>query len=168
MDKNLNIEFVWKNVPENLKKSVVEFWLKEGAMTKEDDALKRADELLAVCQSDGQIIGVATGIKTMYPALRNNFIVYRSYVTEKHRHAGVASSIFNLVYDTFNDDKTYEKYDVIGILCAFENAHLNQNKFAVWAKNRNLTFIGFDNRGVQLRVAYFEGAQIKLPPLKNQ
>ena len=168
MAEKLNIEFVWKNVPDNLKKSVVEFWLKEGAITKEDDAVKRADELLAVCQSNGKIVGVATGIKTMYPALRNNFLVYRSYVTEEQRHQGVARNIYHTVFDTLNKDKVFQTHDIIGILCAFENAHLNENKRAVWAKDRNLTFVGFDHRGVQLRVSYFDNAEIKLPPLKNQ
>ena len=104
----------------------------------------------------------------MHPALRNNFIVYRSYVTEKHRQEGVASSLYNLVYDSLNKDKNFEKHDIIGLLCAFENAHLNLNKQAVWSKNRNLTFIGFDHRGVQVRVSYFDEAEIKLPPVKDQ
>ncbi len=168
MDKNLTVEFVWRKVYEEIKKEVIDFWLSEGAIEKEEDAKNRANELLAVCKDNEKIIGVATGVKSLYPALKNHFLVYRSYVTEKYRHQGVAGLIYHHVYDELNRDGAFKDHKIIGILSAFENANLNKDRRAVWKEHRNLTFIGFDPRGVQLRVSYFDDAEIDLPGLMNQ
>ena len=76
--------------------------------------------------------------------------------------------IYHHVFDELNKEEEFKNYKIIGILSAFENAHLNQNRKAVWKEHRNLTFIGFDPRGVQLRVSYFDNAEIELPGLKDQ
>ena len=141
----------------------MKFWLAEGAIQKEEDALKRAEDLVAVCKLNDEIVGVATGIKTVYPPLHNHFVVYRTYVGKEHRQKGIARQIFHNTYDSFNQNDNQE---VIGFLCALENASLNENTKAVWAKDRNLNFMGFDNRGIQIRVAFFENAEVKMPVKK--
>ncbi|WP_370087404.1 GNAT family N-acetyltransferase [Ekhidna sp.] len=169
MDKNFSVEFIWQNASEELKKKVVAFWINEGAIKQEEDAISRSNELLAVCKDqDGNIIGVSTGVKSIYPALKNHFLVYRSYVTPDYRHQGIAGLIYQKVYDELNKVEVFKGHGIIGILSAFENAHLNKDKRAVWKEHCNLTFIGFDHRGVQLRVSYFDDAEINLPGLDNQ
>jgi len=159
--KNLKIEFVWKNVSEEVKDSVVKFWLAEGAIPKEEDAINRAKDLIAVCTSGNEVLGVATGTKTKHPAFFNNFIVYRTYVAKGNRREGIARKVFHHVYDEFN--AVHEAHEIIGLLCALENPEINKNTIPVWTEDRNLTLIGFDQRGIQLRVAYFDGVEISLP-----
>ncbi|MEQ9405484.1 MAG: hypothetical protein RIM99_17980 [Cyclobacteriaceae bacterium] len=163
MDEKLSINFVWQNVSKNLEDEVVDFWLEQGAIKDEESARKRAGDLVAICRSGDHLVGVSTHAKYFYPPLQNHFHLSRTFIKDGHRNQGIMGEIFNLVWKTFEDQKLYEKEEIVGILSVMENQYLNKKTKAVWPDLANAVLAGFDRRGFQIRVGYFPEANIVLP-----
>jgi len=164
MDKELKVDFVWGNVSENLADEVVTFWLSQGALTDRKSAKERTKELSAICRNpNGELIGVTTLVKYFHPPLQNHFLTSRTFIKENARNLGLRIKLFNRVWSEINESQLYEKEGVVGILAVLENRYLNAKTDAVWTELRNAVLVGFDNRGLQIRVSYFPDAKILTP-----
>ncbi len=165
MDQSLQIEFVWGNVSDDLKKEVLDFWKSEGAIRDEERAKKRVDQLVAICRKSDELVGVVTHMKYFHQPLQNHFHVRRTFVKESERQKGIMKEMFKHVWKAFNEQKIYKDEGIVGIMAVLENPILNQRNRALWPDYGNSVLVGIDKRGFQIRASYFEGAELNLPKL---
>lgn len=158
MQKAFEIVITHSSITDQQKKDVLLFWEKEAAFSNPEIAKKRVDEVIAIAREDQKIIGVSSGVKGIYESMNERFLFYRSFIGKEYRAHGLSKSLFNAVFDHFNQISSSE--NVIGIFVSFENTLLNKISRAVITECHNLTFIGFNENGIQLRVAYFDNAQL--------
>lgn len=155
-------ENVWqKDSP--TKKEVIEFWLQEGVLPSEEEAIKRSDQLIFVARDNtNKVIGVCTAYINYIPHLLNHFYFYRSYITQEHRTNILgprlfikSHSILNKIFQQEQEKKT------IGIIMEIENKQLASHHKAIWSGfGVQSIFIGVNQRGIAMRVTYFDDAYI--------
>ncbi|WP_424964113.1 hypothetical protein [Ekhidna sp.] len=166
MKKEILIEFVWGNLTEDLKKRVIDFWIMEKAITKKEDAENRVNDLLAIAKIDDTLVGVATGIVTPHPQLKSKVVFYRTYIAQDHRNNKIAQRLFLKSFEELDKIDDLKKDNVMGLLIAFQSPVLVENYIKdqkpVLEKFHDLTFIGYDQTGVPMRIAFFNNVSIKI------
>ncbi|MEP5610831.1 MAG: hypothetical protein ABJP45_01215 [Cyclobacteriaceae bacterium] len=168
MNEKLKVDFVWKKVPKKVESEVIDFWISTAAITSREKATKRVKELVGTCRDEnGHLVAVSTHVKYFYPPLQNHFHLSRTFVKEGHRQLGVMKQIFQMVWSNFNEKQLYKEEGIVGVLAVMENEHLNKSSKPIWDDLANGVLVGFDSRGFQIRVGYFEGAELSLPK-RNQ
>ncbi|MEP0987309.1 hypothetical protein [Ekhidna sp.] len=159
MQKEFEIVITHSSITDKQKKDILAFWEKEGAFSDVRIANKRVEEVIAIAKKGREIVGVSSGVKGIYELMNQRFLFYRSFIGKNHRIKGLSKCLFNATFDYFNEISKSE--NIIGIFVSFENKMLNNKTRAVVTECHNLTLIGFNEHGIQLRVAYFDEAEIE-------
>lgn len=156
---------VWKNITPELEAELVEFWLGNKAIGDEKLAVERAKQVVCLARSEqGVIVGVSTVQPRIVPRLRQPMYYYRNFIAADYRGKQLSIPFLLKTKEVLQDyNKALPKPVCIGIIMELENqslaAHFNQ---AYWHRV-GFTFIGYSPKGLQLRIWYFEGAEL-FPP----
>lgn len=161
---------VWKQVTPALGSELVAFW--RGNKAIGDDAAAAARAMQAVCvarDETGALCGVATAVVKVLPRLRQPMYYYRQYFAKglrgQHQELPFYLSAKQVLQ---GHNASLESPESLGILLEVEN-----NKIAAAYRRAHepafdATFIGYSPRGLQLRVSYFDGAELLAPaPLRG-
>lgn len=146
-----------------LKEKVLNFWISEKCMS-EDEAHSRIKEDLAVILDDSNsVIAVCSGKPFFVKQLRDWFIYYRAYTKPEFRNLNITKLLLNSVYQFMNssESKKLEGVEVKGIYIVFESDILNKFVKQFVVTDSNLSLIGFNEKEQQIRVAYFDDAQME-------
>lgn len=145
-----------------LKDKIVNFWVSENCMGESEANLRISQALAAILDDDNNVIGVCSGKPFYVEQLRDWFIYYRSYTKPEFRNLDISKFLFNSVYKFLNnsESKVFEGVDVKGIYIVFESEILN-SFVKKYVHNSNLTLIGWNDKNQQMRVSYFNNAQMK-------
>ena len=145
-----------------LKDKIVNFWVSENCMGESEANLRISQALAAILDDDNNVIGVCSGKPFYVEQLRDWFIYYRSYTKPEFRNLDISKFLFNSVFRFLNDSesKSFEGVDVKGIYIVFESEILN-SFVKKYVHNSNLTLIGWNDKNQQMRVSYFNNAQMK-------
>lgn len=82
-----SISPVFGRVSEELRREVGAFWLGHGAIANDDEARRRADELVCVARNRaGEIVGVNTAYVSGLGAAKDRYFFYRMFVRPQDRH----------------------------------------------------------------------------------
>ncbi|HKI47973.1 MAG TPA: GNAT family N-acetyltransferase [Desulfobacteria bacterium] len=156
------IENVWQRVSPDLKKEIVRFWAGTTALTIQAEALERAEEVVFVVRNlSRKIVGVCTAKKIFSERLNNHVYFYRTMIDPGYRRHGLAIDLLIKTRDFLEGQFKQEvERESIGILLTLENEDLNRTfRKAVWPRT-GFIFIGYNRNGHQVRIYYFEGAEI--------
>lgn len=157
------IEVVWQNITPALSEEICTFWQREGALSNPDLAARRVQQVLVVCREkgSGNIIGVSTAVKMAVPRLLNNVVYfYRLFVGEAWRQKHIGTEITQASRKYLNQRfVSGEDTSAKGLFSVTESPILQK------ARRQGVspagTFMGVNEKGEHLRIAWFDGAKFK-------
>lgn len=154
------IHFVYQQLSQKEKNEIIQFWIMEGALNKEQ-ADKRVDQVVMVAKDeDGRILGVSTILKYVYKPIGQQFWFFRAFVGAKSRHQGIALQFTLEVKSHLNQRFEEGKdSDVVGILMKVESPILKKTLPQGTWKRSQFHFVGKEN-DAHVRISYFENATI--------
>lgn len=159
------IDNVWKQVTPELEAELVAFWQANKAISGEDEARKRAQQVVCVLRDEsGSLCGVATAVVKITPRLRQPTYYYRIFLSSAVRGHDVFLPMVRQsrqVLHAYN--QSLEKPESLGLLFELENGKLGKAYPHAWEPAFDAAFIGYSPRGMQLRVSYFSDAMLQAP-----
>jgi hypothetical protein len=156
---------VWKQVTPELEAELVAFWISNEAIAAEQDAAKRAQQVVCIARDEaGALVGASTAYPRIVPRLRQPMYYYRNFVVEGLRGQKLGWEFLEQTMATLQDfNLALPKPNCLGIIIEVENAKLAaQHNEARWPDAVPFNFIGYSPKGAPLRVWYFKG--VRLPP----
>lgn len=146
-----------------LKDKVLNFWISEGCMSEKEAHSRIKEVLAAVLDDDNNVIAVCSGKPYFVEQLKDWFIYYRAYTKPEYRNLDITKFLLNSVIQFMNKSeiRKIEGVDVKGVYIVFESEILNKFVKKFVASESKLTLIGWNEKDQQIRVAYFDDAQMK-------
>jgi hypothetical protein len=157
---------VWKGVTEALAAELTDFWARNRAIPDADRAAARARQAVCIARgADGALVGVGTAVMRILPRLRQPMYYYRQFFSPDFRGQKRTGPFFNFACEILQSyNAALKEPESLGVLVELESAILASRYILAHEPTVNSTFIGYSQKGLQLRVTYFEGA--KLHPLR--
>jgi hypothetical protein len=162
---NVGIVPVWKQVTPALEEELVGFWRDHDAIPDEARARRRAEQAVCVVRDPREALcGVATALVVVLPRLRQPMYYYRMFFSPALRGQGQFLPVFQRARQVLQDhNAALERPESLGLLVEIENDKIAAAYPHAYEPAFGATFIGYSPRGLQLRVAYFDGVEL-LPP----
>lgn len=166
-------EVVWQQVDDDLRREVVDFWLKQGALPNEQAGHERADQLLTVCRDqNGSLVGVSTAVVRDISQLGFPCYYYRLFVNPRYRLAYLTSELIDKGFTALKQGfRAGENPEVLGIYMEIQNPKIMKAiNHLVFRRIRGheLIYIGKTEAGNHIRVCYFDEARLGADPQENQ
>ncbi len=187
--EGVQLHVAWPNPTPLLSDKIIEFWLREGALTCREQAQQRSRELMVIAMDrQGAIKAVSSAGRIQVGLLQRPCFFYRFYVGKQHRTFGLGSgsqlalSVFTKSYDVLNKLHLSGHFpEYAGIYMEIEDPSFRRylNDF-VWcesmlkrkrilsddilklggASQLNVFYLGTTAKGSHARIWYFTDAQI--------
>ncbi|MEH6638053.1 MAG: hypothetical protein V7717_02140 [Porticoccaceae bacterium] len=163
MDENeFKIEVVWQQMTPELSAEVIEFWLKEKALPDMKLAEERVKQVLVVCREiqTNDIVGLTTVLKMRAPRLLNNVVYYyRLFVAEAWRKKNIGTEMLGVSREHLNQRfVSGEDISAKGLFSVTESPILKKSRRQ--GVSPAGVFMGVNETGDHLRIAWFDGAHI--------
>lgn len=157
---------VWKQITPELRQELVDFWLAEGALDDPEAAAGRADQVVCIGRDgDGVLWGVGTAYLGVVPSFGQPTYFCRQFFGARRRGKGGMMPFFRVVRDTLEAyNRSLAQPESIGITLEVQNDMLSRRYQLAYEPEADAYYIGYSPRGHHLRVVYFEGARLLLPP----
>jgi hypothetical protein len=157
---------VWKQVTPELKAELVAFWTRHRAIGEPARAEQRADEAVCIARgSDGEVCAVSTAVIRVLPRLRQPMYYYRLFFAKSVRGQGQVIPFYNRSREVLQAHNAgLPQPESLGVLLELESRYLSAYYKRAFVPEADSVFIGYSPRGLQLRVSYFEGAEL-MPPV---
>ena len=157
---------VWQQVTPELQSELIAFWARNHAITDPTQIAARAQQAVCVGRDEkGELWGVGTAYLGVLPSLGQPTYFYRQFFSEAARGQRMTIPFFDRVVETLQaHNASLPAPESIGVLLELQNQMLSSRYTAAYMPVGDSIFIGYSPRGNQLRVTYFEGAQLLLPP----
>ena len=156
------LENVWKQITPDIKEEVIQFWEKNSVPLTKQEAETRSQQVVFIAKNiKHHIIGVCSVNRIFIKNMNNYFYYFRTMVDPLFRRMGLAVR-FTLETRNFFNSLFIDGKDrsCIGMYIVAESELLNQNiRQAVWPRT-GFVFVGFNQKGQQMRVFYFQDAEI--------
>lgn len=149
------------NLAESDKKAICQLWLEEGVMPDLASCRQRLDSVAAIAKKGGRVIGVGSVFSASYPGIRYKVMGYRSFIRPEARGGATATKLLKLVCNKL--EQAYHAgvlWDHPGVAIMLQNDRLNLNVAAPCGPDLQTVLVGYEN-GAQVRIKYFEGAEVK-------
>ena len=164
MEKIEGYEFynVWIQKTPELKKEIIDFWIKEKALPSVEAAQKRMEEVALITRDkNGNIVAVSSVYEKFSNQLENFFYFYRNYIAPAARRSNLSIAMLLTVRDFLEENFINRtKTRSIGMIVEVENKILQTYKNeAIWPHTK-FVYIGKNEKGDHVRVYYFKDAKI--------
>ncbi len=138
------------------------FWKREGAFNDETQMSARLPQVVMhALTPDGEVAGVCTAVVMTPPHLAQPVYYWRTFVGKAWRSSPLVMMLLKRSCALLEEFARDNDYPCIGILLELENNRFKEKgRTAVWW-NPRFVYIGRSQRGLDLRVFYFEGARLK-------
>jgi hypothetical protein len=155
----------WRQVTPALKEELVAFWKRNKALGDPALAAARADQAVCIGRDDkGALCAVGTAELRTLPRLRQPMYYYRQFFAESQRGQRQAVPFARRAKEILQAyNATLPAPEALGMLVELESKLLDALYTLAYAPKSDYTFIGYSQRGLQLRVSYFEGATLLKP-----
>ena len=162
---NVEIVPVWKRPMPELEQELIAFWRDNNAITDEALAKRRAAQAVCIVRGgDGALLGVATAVVRVLPRLRQPMYYYRMFFSPALRGHQQFLPVFRRSKEILHGhNASLERPESLGLLLELENDKLGKAYPRAHEPDFGAAFIGYSPRGLQLRVSYFDDAEL-LPP----
>ena len=156
---------VWKQVTPELAQELMAFWQAHKAVVEPGAAATRALQAVCIARDEaGALCGVATAVVKVLPRLRQPMYYYRQFFAPALRGQGQELAFFRFAKRILQDHNAAPaQAESLGILLEIENPKIAAAYRRAHEPGFDATFIGYSPRGLQLRVSYFDDAQLLLP-----
>ena len=161
-ENEFKIEIVWQQMTPELSAEVIEFWLEEKALPDIKLAEERVKQVLVVCRENqtNDIVGVATAVKMAVPRLMNNVVYYyRHFVAETCRKKNIGTEMLGVSREHLNERfASGQDTSAKGLFTVTESKILQKSRRQ--GVSPAGVFMGVNDKGEHLRIAWFDGAKI--------
>jgi hypothetical protein len=156
---------VWKQVTPELAQELIAFWQANKVLVEPGAAATRALQAVCIARDEaGALCGVATATLKVLPRLRQPMYYYRQFFAPSLRGQHQELAFFKFAKGILQEHNAAQpQAESLGILLEIENAKIASAYRRVHEPGFDATFIGYSPRGLQLRVSWFDGAEL-LPP----
>lgn len=152
----------WPQIGETDKQAVIAFWKNENAMDATFDLLARCREVVMFARdAAGHVAAVTTAVATTPTRLGQPVYYYRAFVGSKYRNSLLAFTMLKRSRALLQTYAQAHDYPCIGVLLELENEKLAHAVHDTSWHRLGLYYIGKSPRDLDLRVGYFDGAQLK-------
>ncbi|NLA68588.1 MAG: hypothetical protein GX856_10180 [Gammaproteobacteria bacterium] len=157
---------VWKQVTPELESQLIALWARNRALPDPTRAAERAQQAVAVGVDDsGAVWGVGTAVLGIVPSFGQPTYLYRQFFDVGARGLKQTMPFLNLARDTLEAyNASLPRPEAVGVMFELQNDGLARHYQALYEEQARAHFIGWSPRGNQLRMMYFKGARIMLPP----
>jgi hypothetical protein len=159
----------WQRMTPEEAQAVQAFWLRENAHVEGAEAARRVHEVaIRALTPDGELAAITTVEPRLIPCLMQPMYYYRCFVGAAWRNGGLLR-VRVLLQKTVEVLETWagaHEFPCIGVICELENEGFGKTlQRADWSNGRHngYSYIGRSARGLDMRVRYFIGAQLKTP-----
>jgi hypothetical protein len=161
-DASFEIVPVWKNVTSELSAELIDLWGRSGAIADPDKAALRAGQAVCVARdANGKACGVGTAVIRILPRLRQPMYFYRQFFAPEFRGHRQTVPFFIRARQTLEDhNAALAVPESLGVLLELENPQLAARYALACEPGAGTIFIGYSPQGFQLRVSYFNNAQL--------
>lgn len=162
---NVEIVPVWKQVTPELEQELLGFWGEHNAIADETLARRRAAQAVCIVRDqNGFVRGVATAVVRVLPRLRQPMYYFRMFFSPGLRGHRQFLPVFRSARAILQEhNASLERPESLGLLLELENDKLGKAYPRAHEPDFGAVFIGYSPRGLQLRVSYFDDAEL-LPP----
>ena len=161
---------VWEAVDAALQERLIAYWADNGIGIRPQFLQRRAQQVaLIILDEEDNIVGLSSVVPKWVPRLNGQFYLYRASLARSVRLSAALGELTDKTFQYFNHQfRAGNRQMPIGFYVNFENPYLNRTRAAV-IDDSGLVFIGYNDKGEQERVRYFDGAKIQLKkPLSGQ
>ena len=153
---------VWPEITDQDSLDLMAFWKDEGAIPDETQAKARLKQVVMLARdADGAIAGVCTALPMKPPQLGQPMYFWRAFIAPKWRTSRLIYSLLMDSFDVLEASARERDFPCIGVLLELENSRFGKVfRKAEWTKP-HFIFIGKSPRGLDVRVRYFRGANLK-------
>lgn len=157
------IRFVadWQSLEPANSDAIGEFWRREGAFTDASQVSARLPQVVMHACDGDDIAAVCTAVPMTPPAFGQPVYYYRSFVGKKWRTTMLIEKLLKRAQVVLENYARERGFPCIGILLELENARFKERgRMPVWP-HTGFVYVGKSGRGLESRVAFFKGAQLK-------
>jgi hypothetical protein len=157
---------VWKNVTPELASQLISMWARNHALPDPTRAAERAQQAVAVGRdAGGAIWGVGTAVLGIVPSFGQPTYLYRQFFDAAARGLKQTMPFLNCIRDTLEAyNASLPEPESVGVMIELQNDEMAARYQDMYEEEARAHFIGWSPRGRQLRMMYFKGAKIMLPP----
>jgi hypothetical protein len=156
------LENAWQAVTPEQEKDVLEFWERNGLSADHLDLTVRVGQAVFIARGlDRRVIGVSTAVRSFVRRLNSHVYLYRTMTGTDARYLGVGMDLLVSSRNFFNERfRNGTDTGCIGLMFVLENQEIAASyRQAVWPRT-GFIFLGYDKRGRQVRIFYFDNACI--------
>ncbi|QIL19493.1 hypothetical protein [Thermomonas sp. HDW16] len=167
----ISIAPVWKEMTPDLVEELVDFWRDNKAIEDPAIAKRRAAQVVCIARDEnGALCGVGTALIKVLPRLRQPMYYYRQFFAKALRGQHQELAFYQQCKQVLQGyNQGLKKPESLGLLVEVENSKIAAAYKRAYEPSFDATFIGYSPRGLQLRVSYFDDAQLLIPvPLRKQ
>merc|ERR1719413_84366 len=123
---------------------------------------ERLDHICVVCWHGEKVVAISTIVITPNQNLWIKLGMFRCMVHEDYRRNGIATQLINECKKALSKySKEHPSQEIKAIGVTFSKSMFPElAKKPFWPEN-NLTLVGYSNDGMQVRLAYFDDAEVK-------
>lgn len=142
--------------------AVLEFWRREKAIADEAQAQQRLREIvLHATTSEGEVAAVCTAVPMTLPRLGQPMYYYRCFIGKTWRSTRLVLLLLKHAQRVLEEHARENAFPCVGMVLELENARFSKKmRMPVWPWG-GFVYIGKSQRNLDLRVYYFNGAQLK-------
>lgn len=157
---------VWKQVTPALASELIAFWARNRALSDPTKAAERAAQAVLVGRDDdGQIWGVGTATLGIVPSFGQPTYLYRQFFGVEHRGQKQTMPFLVRARQVLEDyNASLADAESVGVMIELQNDAMSARYQDMYEQEPAAHFIGWSPRGHQLRMLYFKGAKIMVPP----
>jgi hypothetical protein len=165
------VEFVpaWKRNDDKIGNDAIQFWRDLGVLPAGVTPEQRVTELCAAAYAGDELIGVSTVSLGQLPPVRCRVGFFRCSVNPAQIHRRIAWRLVKYSRELLEQwSKTNPGEKVLGMAAVLENPNFDLlGTRPVW-RGSDLTLIGYNQLGQQIRLAWFDHARMQRPAWRNR
>jgi hypothetical protein len=160
------IEVVRGKLADDRAEQVLDFWSRQEGADGGDARERLAGVVCVALDGGGQIIGLNSVTDEAVPLIGRRSFLYRSLIADNASREELSSKMFNAAFEALESKFDPNGAGPIGVCAAIsDREEIERRPGAHWPEE-DLTFAGYADDGTQVRVRYFDDAQIE-PGLPN-
>ena len=160
------IEVVRGKLEGNRADQLLDFLRRHGTGGEGDPGEELAELVCAALDGADQVLGVASVSEEISPPIGRRMFSYRAIVAEGADSEELAARLFNTTFEALESEFDPTGSGPIGVRVSVSDRDEIERRPEVHWPDQDLTFAGYTRDGSQVRVRYFEGAEIE-PGLPN-
>lgn len=152
----------WLKKDPVIERDTLAFWQASNLLPKNALPADRLRELCTVAYDGGRLIAVSTAKITEMDFLRSRIAMWRCSIAPDMRGKHISTEMGRVSRQVLEEwSLAHPEERVMGMGTAVQTANLDQKKKRPIWKASGLTFVGYSNQGQQIRIAWFDHAEIE-------